>query len=152
MKARGALYATAIMATVETQRLAGLHILVVDDNRDARNIFRILLEHAGALVTTVPSAAGALRLLRHVRPDVIISDLAMPQKNGNWLIRQLRALNTSKGGDIPALAVTAYDATFAETESLRSGFQEYLVKPVSIRLLCETIERVIAASHRLARR
>lgn len=143
---------TAIMATVETQRLAGLHILVVDDNRDARNIYRILLEHAGGLVTTVASATTALRLLRHVRPDVIISDLAMPQRNGNWLIRQVRALQTAKGGDIPALAVTAYDATYAENESLRSGFQEYLVKPVGIRQLCETIERVIAASHRHGRR
>jgi len=143
---------TAIMATVEAQRLTGLHILVVDDNRDARNIYQILLEHAGALVTTVSSATTALRLLRHVRPDVIISDLAMPQKNGHWLIRQLRALGTTKGGDIPALAVTAYDGDFAERDSLRSGFQEYLVKPVSIRQLCETIERVLAASHRQSRR
>jgi len=139
---------TAIMATVEAQRLAGLHILVVDDNRDARNIYRSVLEHTGALVTAVGSAPTALRLLRHVRPDVIISDLAMPQRNGNWLIRQLRALQSNKGGDIPALAVTAYDATYAETESLRSGFQEYLVKPVSIRQLCETIERVMSASQR----
>lgn len=140
------------MATVEAQRLAGLHVLVVDDNRDARNIYRILLEHAGALVTTVSSASTALRMLRHVRPDVIVSDLAMPQRNGNWLIRQLRGLTTTKGGDIPALAVTAYDGTFAESEALRSGFQEYLVKPVGIRQLCETIERVVAAAHRHSHR
>jgi CheY-like chemotaxis protein len=135
----------ATSAAVDSQRLAGLHVLVVDDDGDARAIYRILLEHAGALVTTAASARAALRVLRHVRPDVIVADLAMPKQNGNWLIRQLRALQSRKGGDIPALAVTAYDVTYGETESLRSGFQEYLVKPVGIRELAETIERVIVA-------
>jgi len=122
-------------------------VLVIDDNRDARDIFRAVLEYTGALVTTVSSATAALKILRHVRPDVIVSDLSMPGKDGHWFIQQIRGLDSDHGGNIPALAVTAYDGTYMKREVLTSGFQEFLVKPVALRRLCEVIERAVAGHY-----
>jgi CheY-like chemotaxis protein len=133
-----------MMGMPDPQRLAGLHIFVVDDNRDARDIITTLLEYYGALVTAVPSADAALRLLRHVKPDLLISDLAMPKKDGATLIREVRKLKRERGGATPALAVSGYDQDFARQAVLNAGFQDYLVKPVDIRTLCTTIERLVA--------
>jgi CheY-like chemotaxis protein len=133
-----------MMGMADQQRLAGLHIFVVDDNRDARDILTTLMEYHGALVTAVPSADAALRLFRHVKPDLIISDLAMPKKDGATLIREVRKLKRERGGATPALAVSGYDQDYQRQAVLGAGFQDYLVKPVDIRTLCLTIERLVA--------
>jgi CheY-like chemotaxis protein len=131
------------MGPLDTQRLGGLHILVVDDNRDARDILTTLLQYHGALVTAAASADGALRWFRHVKPDLIISDLAMPKKDGAALIREIRKLKRERGGGVPALAISGYDEQFHRQNVLNAGFQEYLVKPVDIRTLCTTIEHLL---------
>lgn len=133
------------MGLSDSQRLGGLHILVVDDNRDARDILTTLLQYHGALVTAAASADAALRWFRHVKPDLIISDLAMPKKDGAALIREIRTLKRERGGAVPALAISGYDEQFHRQSVLGAGVQEYLVKPVDIRTLCTTIERLLAA-------
>src|SRR5262245_7724917 len=87
--------------------LAGMHLLVVDDNRDARVIYKAILMHCGALVTAVPSAAAAARALRQMRPDVVITDLSMPGHDGLWLGRWLRRREMKTGIHIPTIAITA---------------------------------------------
>ncbi len=134
------------MGLTESQRLSGVHILVVDDNRDARDILTTLLQYHGALVTAAASADAALRWFRHVKPDLIISDLAMPKKDGFALIREIRNLKRERGGAVPALAISAYDEDFHRQAVLHAGFQEYLVKPVDIRTLCSVVERLLATN------
>jgi CheY-like chemotaxis protein len=131
------------MGLTESLRLSGVHILVVDDNRDARDILATLLQYHGALVTAAASADAALRWFRHVKPDLIVSDLAMPKKDGAALIREIRKLKRERGGAVPALAISGYDEQFLRQNVLNAGFQEYLVKPVDIRTLCTTIEHLL---------
>ena len=75
--------------------LAGVHILVVDDDDDARHLIRTILVYCGALVTAVASASAALTTLRSVVPDVLLSDISMPEHDGYWLLAQVRALKAS---------------------------------------------------------
>jgi CheY-like chemotaxis protein len=128
----------------EFTELAGVHVMVVDDNGDAREILRSVLNYCGALVTTVDSAAAALKLLHEVRPDVVVSDIAMPRNNGLWLIREIRSRRADRGGQVPVLAISAHDDVYDRTRLLGAGFQDYLVKPVSIRDLARVIARLAA--------
>jgi CheY-like chemotaxis protein len=130
----------------ETKRplgpLRGLHVLVVDDNRDTREMLQQLLTHSGAVVTTVGSGDDAVAVLRSVLADVIISDLSMPNRDGRWVIRTIRA-EGGKQATIPAIAITAYRETEAEAEALGAGFDAYLEKPLDFRRLIETIRSVV---------
>lgn len=114
--------------------LAGLTILVVDDEPDAREVVTAVLEHYGADVLPVNSAAEALELLRKVkppeRPDVLVSDIAMPGEDGYALIRQVRALPATQGGNIPAVALTAFGRSGDRVRALTAGFQMHVPKPV----------------------
>lgn len=121
--------------------LRGLHVLVVDDNHDTREMLRQLLTHAGALVTTVDGGDGALAVLGSVLADVIVSDLSMPRHDGQWLIRTIRAWG-GRHGTIPAIAITAYRETEAEADALGAGFDAYLEKPLDFRRLIGTILHV----------
>ena len=121
--------------------LRGLHVLVVDDNEDTREVLRQLLTHCGALVTTAADGEGALAILRNVSADVVISDLSMPRRDGHWVIRNLRALDGASG-KVPAIAVTAYRETQVEADAIAAGFDAYLEKPLDFRRLIDTILRV----------
>jgi CheY-like chemotaxis protein len=110
-------------------RLDGVRVLVVDDEPDACEFLRALLEEHGARVTTVTSAAAALRALEERAPDVLVSDIAMPEEDGYALIRTVRA----RGGPlarIPAIAVTAYTGTEDRERAFVAGYQRHLAKPV----------------------
>jgi CheY-like chemotaxis protein len=109
--------------------LAGLHVLVVDDDEDAREAVAGVLETCGAEVVAVGSAPAALALLREARPDVIVSDIAMPGMDGHRLIRTIRTLDAAQGGTTPAAALTAYATPSDRTRALLAGFQVYLAKP-----------------------
>ncbi len=123
-------------------RLDGIHVLVVDDNVDARTIYKQILLYAGASVIVVGSATAAVRSLRHVRPDVVISDLSMPRKDGLWLIDWIRKRDAKRGGHLPVIAVTARDDLYLSTTAERVGFDAYLTKPVPPRELFRTIARL----------
>ncbi|MDB5296625.1 MAG: hypothetical protein JWO31_2608, partial [Phycisphaerales bacterium] len=105
-------------------------VLVVDDEPDARAVVARLLEGWDAAVTTAGSAADALAAVRRDKPDVLVSDIGMPGEDGYSLIRAVRALGPSGGGDVPAVALTAYARAEDRARALRAGYQGHLSKPV----------------------
>ena len=119
--------------------LVGIHVLVVDDDQDARDLLRTVLEYSGALVTIVGAADEALRVLERVMPDVIVTDIAMPDHDGYWLVRQVRTLAPERGGGAPMIAVTAHGETHAPERTLSAGFQAHLRKPLDPWELCRSI-------------
>ncbi len=110
--------------------LDGVRVLVVDDEADAREFIRAILAGCGAEVTAAASAASALGVLRRAQPDVLVSDIAMPDEDGYALVRQVRALGASAGGRVPALALTAYASAEDRQRVLGAGYQMHLAKPV----------------------
>jgi CheY-like chemotaxis protein len=113
-------------------RLDGVRVLVVDDARNVREVVTDILTQDGATVTAVGSAEEALAALERERPDVLLSDLAMPGKGGYWLIGQIRALPPERGGVTPAAALTAYTGPEHRASVLRAGFQLHLEKPIGL--------------------
>jgi CheY-like chemotaxis protein len=125
-----------------TGPLAGLHLLVVDDNRDARVIYKALLTHCGAYVSAVASAAAAARALKQIRPDVIITDLSMPGHDGLWLARWLRRRQMKTGVRIPVIAITARDDIYERESMMEVGLDDWLVKPVSHRDIIRSVTQL----------
>src|SRR5438309_5089427 len=110
--------------------LAGRRILVVDDEADARDLLAQILCQAGADVIVAGSADEALETLRRWRPDVLVSDIGMPGDDGYVLIRKVRALSTAEGGQVRALALTAYARSEDRALALEAGFHTHIAKPV----------------------
>ena len=110
--------------------LAGVRVLVVEDEEDTRELLVTALEQCGARVTAVSSAAEALANLDRSPPDVLVSDLGMPDEDGFSLIRKVRAREAGQGGGVPAAALTAYARTEDRVRALTSGFQKHLPKPI----------------------
>jgi len=110
--------------------LTGVRVLVVDDDADARELFTRVLEQCEADVRAVGSADAALTTLARWRPDVLVSDVAMPEESGYVLMRRIRGLTPWEGGAIPALAVTAYAGAEDVKLALSAGFQAHVAKPV----------------------
>ncbi|MEG4395637.1 chemotaxis protein CheB [Microcoleus sp. BROC3] len=112
--------------------LEGLHILVVDDRIDTRELLAFVLESYGAEVLTVESARSALAALTENpgKYDVLISDIGMPEEDGYFLIREVRALAAEAGGEIPAAALTAYASDKERQRAIEAGFQTHIAKPV----------------------
>lgn len=110
--------------------LEGLKVLVVDDEPDTRELIREALKECGSEVITSGSVEEALVALEEHKPDILISDLGMPDEDGYSLISKIRALPSERGGHIPAAALTAYARAEDRMRVLRSGFQFHLPKPV----------------------
>ena len=110
--------------------LAGLKILCIDDEPDARDLLRTLLERCKAIVTTAASPSEALGMLAQARPDVIVSDIGMPGEDGYSFIRKLRSRSREDGGRTPAVALTAYARAEDRTRALVEGFQSHAAKPI----------------------
>ena len=110
--------------------LDNVHVLVVDDEIDARELVKRLLEMAGATVSMAGSASEAMERILAGRPDVLVCDIGMPGEDGYSLIRRLRGLEEKQESALPAVAVTAYARSEDRTKAFRSGFQNYLAKPV----------------------
>ena len=119
--------------------LSGLKVLAVDDHADARELVRQILEDCGARVTTAGSAAEALALAARGRPDVLVSDIGMPDGDGCDLLRQLRALG---GAEIPAIALTAFARPEDRSRVLDAGFRAHIAKPVEPAALIHTVAEV----------
>jgi PAS domain S-box-containing protein len=114
------------------ERLEGLKILIVDDERDTVEMLRVGLTHCGAEVTMAGSAAEALEALSSTIPDVMISDIGMPDMDGYELMRKIRSLPAESGGRVPAVALTAYARTEDRLHALRAGYQMHVPKPVEL--------------------
>jgi PAS domain S-box-containing protein len=110
--------------------LANVHVLVVDDELDARALVKRLLEMAGATVSMAASGSEAMECILANRPDVLVCDIGMPGEDGYSLIRRLRVLEESQESALPAVAVSAYARSEDRTKAIRSGFQNHLAKPV----------------------
>jgi PAS domain S-box-containing protein len=123
--------------------LDGLHILIVDDDADTCEYTSFVLEQAGARVTTVSSAAEALARLTQLQPDLLLSDIGMPEMDGYRLIRQVRSLPPDQGGQIPAIALTAYAGEINQQQALEAGFQMHLSKPVEPDHLVATVANLV---------
>ncbi len=111
-------------------QLDGLRVLVVDDERDARLMLKAMLAQCGAEVAEADSAAGALAAFEEFRPDVLVSDIGMPEEDGYSLIRKIRALAPERGGRTPAAALTAYAGVEDRKRALLAGYQVHVPKPV----------------------
>ncbi|MBD1936989.1 PAS domain S-box protein [Microcoleus sp. FACHB-68] len=129
-----------------TLPLARLCILAVDDEVDNLELVQFILEQAGATVISVSSATDALQQLNESKPDVLIADIGMPHIDGYTLIRQIRQLSPEQGGQIPALALTAYAGETNQQQALAAGFQRHLSKPVDPETLVQTIEQFFIES------
>jgi CheY-like chemotaxis protein len=125
------------------EMLAGVHVLVVDDDRDSRELTRTILQYCGALVTAVGSAMEAMHVLERITPDVLVSDIAMPEKDGYWLIHAVRKLPPAEGGRVPAVAVTAYGQSHGPDRTLAAGFHAHVRKPLDPWELCRTLASVV---------
>jgi signal transduction histidine kinase/ActR/RegA family two-component response regulator len=130
--------------------LENLHVMVVDDDDDTCELLCALLEGCGCLVTTARSAAEAFdSILAHL-PDVLVSDIGMPGEDGYSLIARVRALPASKGGSLPAIALTAYAAVTDAERMILSGFQIHLAKPLQVNELLSAIEGLVTAASKFS--
>jgi signal transduction histidine kinase len=110
--------------------LSGLRLLLVEDDEDGREVIAAMLRHEGAHVEAISNASDALRALDAEVPDVLLSDIGMPEEDGLSLLRKVRAREEQLGGKVPALALTAYARAEDRELALRTGFDDYITKPI----------------------
>jgi signal transduction histidine kinase len=117
-------------------------VVVVDDEPDGSELVARVLEERGAIVRTAARVSEAMAMVRADPPDVIVTDLGMPEESGYELLKQLRALPASEGGLIPAIALTAYGQLEHREAAMLAGFEQFLTKPVDFEVIAEAVARV----------
>jgi CheY-like chemotaxis protein len=132
--------------------LDGVRVLFVDDALNVRQVVSDILTHAGATVIVTDSAEEAFAALQRERPDVLLSDLAMPGKGGYWLIGQVRALPPERGGVTPAAALTAFTGPEHRASVLRAGFQLHVEKPIGLDALIGAVAKLAPKERAVAPR
>ena len=125
--------------------LAGLNILVVEDDDDTRFFITTVLQMDGAKVIAVISADAARKVLSELQPDVLISDIGLPGEDGYTLIRQIRALKPMNGGRVPAIALTAFADTEDRIRALEGGFDTHVSKPIDPEELVEIVANLVGS-------
>ena len=128
----------------DLDHLHGVHVLIVEDDTDSRNVLTLLLQKLGALVEAVPSAREAVDRVRTRRPDVLVSDIGMPGEDGYSLIRRVRQMPADAEKKLPAIALTAYARRQDAEAAIDAGFDYHLPKPVSPAQLIKAIKSVTA--------
>ncbi|WP_414578929.1 response regulator [Anabaena sp. CCY 9402-a] len=123
--------------------LEGINVLIVDDETDTRNFLVFLLEEYGAIADIAASTDTALALIEQSKPDILISDIGMSGQDGYTLIRKLRGLEAQQGGNIPAIALTAFSREEDRLQALKAGFQQHISKPVDPNKLIATVTRLL---------
>jgi CheY-like chemotaxis protein len=123
--------------------LSGVTVLVVDDEPDARDLIKRILSDCHASVLTAASARAALAIFREGAPDVLVSDLGMPDVDGFGLLAQVRALGAAHGGQVPAVALTAFARSEDRLRALEAGFAAHISKPVEPSELIATVARMV---------
>jgi CheY-like chemotaxis protein len=121
-------------------RLLGINVLVVEDEPDARELVGALLESRGATVVLAASAAEAYVSLEHALPDIIVSDIGMPDEDGYQFARRVRTLAPERGGMTPIVALTAYASTKDRQRTREAGYSLHLAKPVNADELIHVLE------------
>jgi signal transduction histidine kinase/ActR/RegA family two-component response regulator len=143
--------AVGMPAAFNVPDLADIHVLAVDDERDALSLVAEVLQAAGARVTTAHSAADALHAIEASVPDILIADLGMPTMDGFQLIDRIRKHPSRAVRDLPAAALTAYARSDDRVRALRAGFHLHLAKPIEPAELMTTVA-ALAARFRIGRR
>ena len=138
--------AQAVANQPQSIDLSQLQILVVDDDEDMRDLIRVILEQQGAQVTVATCASEVLMYFDRQPPDLLISDIGMSEMDGYMLMRHIRSRSPEQGGQVPAIALTAYAGEINQKQALEVGFQKHLSKPVApnelIKALTELIQSV----------
>lgn len=111
------------------ESLKGVHVLVVEDEALARDVVRDILEYCGALVITVESSLAALDSMRLIKPNALVVKLELPDRDGVWLLTQVRALKPEAGGEVPAIAIS--DAAGDSDRCLAAGFNVHFTWPLN---------------------
>ena len=123
-------------------------MLVVDDDPDSRNVLSQLLENQGATVAMANATSEAFARFMQWRPDVLVSDIGMPEEDGYTLIRRIRALADTEGGNVPAIALTAYASVEDANAALTAGYQRHISKPVDVTRLVTAVVELAATPAR----
>ncbi|MEA5624241.1 GAF domain-containing protein [Nostoc sp. UHCC 0251] len=123
----------------DTAPLTDTQILLVDDDADTRDLIAFILEHSGAIVTSVSRATEALQVFRQTKFDLLISDIGMPEMDGYMLIQQIRTMPAELGGKVRAIALSAYAGEINQHKALAAGFQQHISKPVDPEKLVKAI-------------
>ncbi|MEH2262265.1 response regulator [Nostoc sp.] len=123
--------------------LDGLQILLVDDNVDTRELIAFILQQSGAQVTSVSSVSEALEALVRLRPNILVSDIGMPDEDGYSLIRQVRSQEALSGEKIPAVALTAFARDEERKLALEAGFHVHLSKPIEPDKLVKVLANLV---------
>jgi CheY-like chemotaxis protein len=142
--------ATSTSGNLESEQitLPGVKILVVDDEEDSRGLIHEVLARYEAEVVCAASAKEALEILKSQTLDVIVSDIGMPEKDGYQLIREVRKLGATRGGNIPAIALTAFARPEDRMKAMIAGYQTHLPKPVEAHELVATIRTLTRWTHK----
>lgn len=127
----------------EMKIFEGMVILVVEDDDDARELMQAVLEQRGARVFAADRVSVAIELFDQVEPDVVVSDIAMPDEDGFALVRRLRSLPADRGGRTPIIGVSAYAANADRVRALAAGFDRYHNKPVDFDELSTAIATLV---------
>jgi PAS domain S-box-containing protein len=138
-RANGDVTVPAESSGLDLAPLDGVRVLLVDDEPDARDLVGTLLRRCGADVITAASTREALEAVEHWRPDLIVSDIGLPGEDGYALVRKLRGLGPERGGDTPALALTAYARDTDARNARAAGYQAHLAKPVDLTVLASAV-------------
>ncbi|MBD2506465.1 PAS domain S-box protein [Nostoc muscorum FACHB-395] len=123
--------------------LNGIKVLLVDDERDTRELIAFILEQSGAVVNQTASAVEALQTMPQFQPNLLLSDIGMPEIDGYMLMRQIRAMSPEQGGTIPAIALTAYAGEADYQQAIAAGFGQHITKPVEPAKLVRAIANLI---------
>jgi CheY-like chemotaxis protein len=126
-------------ARMQRHRLAGLRVVLVDDDADGLEIARVMLEGEGAEVRCAASAEAALRAVSADPPDAVLCDISMPDRDGFWLLREVRALPSGRAGDVPFAALTAHASAATREQVLAAGFAAHLPKPADPDMLVDVV-------------
>jgi CheY-like chemotaxis protein len=134
----------ASSSTADQRALDGVRVLLVEDTDDTRELLAFALEHCAAVVTTAASATEALESFQRDRPQILVTDLAMPYHDGYWLLRQVRAL--APGDAVPAVALTAFTERYSKDQVLAAGFDAFIPKPIDPTDLCRALRQVLSGA------
>ena len=130
-------------------QLNGAQVLVVDDDQDSRNLVVFVLQQAGAIVTAAASGREALDAVTQSRPDIVVSDIEMPEMDGYQLVDKIRQLTSLQGKDIPVIALTAHAGEFNQQQALKAGFQQHFSKPADSEKFIRAVANLIRGSQQV---
>ncbi|HSM84479.1 MAG TPA: PAS domain S-box protein [Nodosilinea sp.] len=128
-----------------SSHLQNIHVMIVEDDADSRSLITTTLQQFGAQVTALPAAADAITALAQVNPDILVSDIGMPDMDGYMLIQHIRDMAHTQ--QIPAIALTAYTTETDQQKSLLAGFQRHLPKPMELSQLIEAITALVQCNN-----